>query len=325
VPYHLPVSLLHQADSPEVLVTLDNSHLPRASSGRGEMEEMEEMESRRHYGVAEVDAALARLDGHLTDGVKRVTSAEDVEACAEVLYRAFAGLGAPPEMMLDWIAGAECKGSAALYEPIKANADGVVVDDPERAKVFRFLMRWAVYECAMYGVVFAIRDPNDASRTCAVAACLLPGRQETIWSFLKTAWKVGFPPWEGWSRSRELKRVKQRANATFRMTKSVEKEIEPQPHWKIFTLGVDPTLQHSGYGRRLLNLVSALADLEHYDVYLECSGARNEKIYGKFGFETRQKVPVTVEDCGARASFEENGGVCMMIRPASTLLEGGAS
>mmetsp|Transcript_500 Transcript_500/g.1715 ORF Transcript_500/g.1715 Transcript_500/m.1715 type:complete len:274 (+) Transcript_500:149-970(+) len=269
-------------------------------------------------GAAEVDALLASLDGALTEGVERVTSAEDIEACVVVLYRAFAGLGAPPVMILDWVAGTELKGCIDLFEPIRANADGVFVDNPEREKVFRYGMRWVVHMCAMYGVIFAIRHPGGGSKFSAVAACLPPGRQETAWTTLKMLWKVGLPPWERLFRSAEWKRVQARAFQTFRTTRLAEREIEPQPHWKLSTLGVDPALQQSGYGRRLLNLVNALADLGQYDVYLECSGARNEKIYRKFGFEVRRKVPVVpARNAGASAPFSENGGVCMMVRPAS--------
>ena len=57
-----------------------------------------------------------------------------------------------------------------------------------------------------------------------------------------------------------------------------------EPHWYLWTLGVDPPRQGQGVGGALLQPVLARADAEAQPCYLETDKARNVPFYRKHGF-----------------------------------------
>jgi len=239
----------------------------------------------------------------------------DCEAAVDALYEAFAGFGAAPEMTLDWTVGADLRGSSVLFEPLTVLRDGSYIDLPERDKALRFLMRWAFHLCHAYGAVFAVRDPADSTRLAAVICCMAPGQVENFKTVFQTWRRTGLPPWEGPARSKSWQRMKTRVDTLLSAMKTLERKHAPGPHWKVHTFGVRPSMQKMGLGRQLLSTISDTADSQQVPVYLECSGARNECIYRKFGFETRQKYPLVPAGEDAGRPFDQNGGVCAMVRP----------
>ena len=58
----------------------------------------------------------------------------------------------------------------------------------------------------------------------------------------------------------------------------------PEPHWYLWTLGVDPPRQGQGVGGALLQPVLARADEAGQPCYLETDKARNVPFYRKHGF-----------------------------------------
>ena len=59
----------------------------------------------------------------------------------------------------------------------------------------------------------------------------------------------------------------------------------PEPHWYLWTLGVDPPRQGKGVGSALLQPVLSRADREGLPCYLEADKAKNVPFYQRHGFE----------------------------------------
>jgi GNAT superfamily N-acetyltransferase len=59
----------------------------------------------------------------------------------------------------------------------------------------------------------------------------------------------------------------------------------PEPHWYLWTLGVDPPRQGQGIGGALMQPVFAQADAEGLPCYLEADKAKNVPFYQMHGFE----------------------------------------
>lgn len=62
----------------------------------------------------------------------------------------------------------------------------------------------------------------------------------------------------------------------------------PGPHVYLNVLGVDPSQQGRGIGRRLLEPMLLRCDAEGRDVYLETANASNVPFYERNGFELRE-------------------------------------
>lgn len=62
-----------------------------------------------------------------------------------------------------------------------------------------------------------------------------------------------------------------------------------QPHWYLMFVGIDPVLQSSGVGTRLLAPVLERADMENVLCYLETPFERTQSFYERLGFELRSE------------------------------------
>jgi ribosomal protein S18 acetylase RimI-like enzyme len=65
-----------------------------------------------------------------------------------------------------------------------------------------------------------------------------------------------------------------------------------EPHWYLFTFGVDPAHQGKGVGGALLRHALRKVDAERAPAYLETAVERNLGLYQRFGFSTVEKVQV---------------------------------
>jgi ribosomal protein S18 acetylase RimI-like enzyme len=67
-------------------------------------------------------------------------------------------------------------------------------------------------------------------------------------------------------------------------TEAVQARILPDPHWYLFTLGVEPTHQRQGLGAKVLYPVLDQADHDGVPCYLETSNPDNLRFYQRQGF-----------------------------------------
>jgi ribosomal protein S18 acetylase RimI-like enzyme len=63
-----------------------------------------------------------------------------------------------------------------------------------------------------------------------------------------------------------------------------------EPHHYIAGIGVDPDRWSRGMGTSLLRPITAMADAEGVDCYLEASSLRNVALYERLGFRVRREI-----------------------------------
>jgi ribosomal protein S18 acetylase RimI-like enzyme len=70
----------------------------------------------------------------------------------------------------------------------------------------------------------------------------------------------------------------------------VGKRHPKEPHWYLFSFGVDPSAQGKGVGGALLRHALAKVDAEKSPAYLETALEKNLGLYQRFGFTLVEKV-----------------------------------
>jgi ribosomal protein S18 acetylase RimI-like enzyme len=81
-------------------------------------------------------------------------------------------------------------------------------------------------------------------------------------------------------------------------TDEVHREVAPDPHYYLLTLGVAPKAQGNGAGGRLLRSMLERCDAEGMPAYLETQRPENVPIYERFGFKTASET--SIPDIGLR-------------------------
>lgn len=64
-----------------------------------------------------------------------------------------------------------------------------------------------------------------------------------------------------------------------------QQRLVPSPHWYLMFIGVKPSLQGKGFGRKLCDSVFSLMDSERLPLYLETQDEKDVGIYEKLGFK----------------------------------------
>ncbi len=62
------------------------------------------------------------------------------------------------------------------------------------------------------------------------------------------------------------------------------------PHWYLFAIGVDPSMQGRGLGGALLHAVLDRCDVTKVPAYLEASTEKNARIYEHHGFRVTEEI-----------------------------------
>ena len=75
-----------------------------------------------------------------------------------------------------------------------------------------------------------------------------------------------------------------------RIMMAVEGAHPTNPHWYLWILGVAPSAQGKGIGRRLIESAIGLAEADGHPLYLETTNKRNIELYEHFGFCVQQRV-----------------------------------
>ena len=76
-----------------------------------------------------------------------------------------------------------------------------------------------------------------------------------------------------------------------RLGRAVSRARPRQRHWYLQLLGVDPTVQHTGLGRALVNAHLAVIDRQGIASYLETT-AENLRFYEGFGFRVAGEIVI---------------------------------
>lgn len=168
-----------------------------------------------------------------------------------------------------------------------AGKDAAAIDhDAALAKQHYRLTMW-LCECVMkfaqlYGHVIAYRDKKSGELLGCVS--LIPPYQ-TGWlykaHFMRTVVPLGRPV-----PSMLGADVNRRFEGFLYVEKVHEEVMHGQPHWYVANLGVAPSAQGRGIGRRLLTVSKALAG--KHPLFLECHDG-NVPFYQKFGYEVASR------------------------------------
>jgi len=83
-----------------------------------------------------------------------------------------------------------------------------------------------------------------------------------------------------------------RGRRALRVARAMERAHWPSPHLYLLQVGVDPSCQGRGLGRRALEYLVTRARAEGVPAYLETSNADNLGFYRRFGFEVVEELRV---------------------------------
>jgi len=80
--------------------------------------------------------------------------------------------------------------------------------------------------------------------------------------------------------------------ARARAAQRVSEKHPREPHWYLFAIGVDPSMQGKGIGSKLLRVVMERCDADKSAAYLEASTETNARLYEKHGFRVTEELRV---------------------------------
>jgi len=142
------------------------------------------------------------------------------------------------------------------------------------------LTRWDMEKTIAYGARFG--EVRATANLCGFSAYLPPG--ETDFTEERMA-EVGMLD-EGTVIGSE---AETRLMRFVRESEHFHKLATPGPHWYLLLLCVDPALQGTGTGSRLLADLFSRADEVGLPIYLETLSAKNVPYYQKRGFDVRSE------------------------------------
>jgi GNAT superfamily N-acetyltransferase len=168
-------------------------------------------------------------------------------------------------------------GDAARLLARAFSADPILtffLSDPVRRKLaFPAFFRALIYETWECGHVYCATVED---RMVGVSVWVPPSGPKPSRKFQRRA---------GWNHSIVKACFPRRARALYRGFEATLALHPSEPHWYLFFIGVDPALQGSGAGRKLMAPVLEYADREGTLCYLETPFPRTYEFYRGQGFK----------------------------------------
>ena len=218
-----------------------------------------------------------------------------------------------------------CDGLASSFEGEPTTSwgyDGETKEvTAERTAFFRWSMQFCFVQYSRHGGCFALKDSEGAMVAFAITvppssrALHKPGMCETMYIL---------------NQCESMPAALQTGDSAVRM-QLIENTMHKahdihgaDKHFYINCFGTKPDTQGKGYGKKLVQYLTAAADHNKLPTYLECSGAQNERFWGKNGFEVKERYPMTyiTTKYGEKKemAFEPDGlaGIAACVRPPST-------
>lgn len=237
---------------------------------------------------------LSLLPGNVTEGVF-VLGADDMDEAVEVMAASFAGTArTDPELGFDWCLGPQLRN--------EWDGPGFL----KRLDLLRWYMKWSYLSCARSGVIFGMRNPQTTD-LMAVICAVPPGQAEAVklkWSCncLCTMLKMKSPPPTEKKEHPYGPGVPARLAAQHHLMEQMQNIVAPMPHWYVWIMAVSPTAQGKGCCRKLMNLISSLADQEGVPCFLQTGGSRNVMVYSKLGYYSHSEH---VAPIGTKMGFDK--------------------
>jgi len=146
-------------------------------------------------------------------------------------------------------------------------------DEAERIRPLTWMFDRTTRYCHLYGEVYTTADRPDGA-----AVWLTPESPPMSRETITAAGMMDMPQQMGTEAFQRLMVMK-------RYFDELRQRDVPEPHWYLWTLGVDPPRQGQGVGSALLGPVLSRADADGLPCYLEADKAKNVPFYEMHGFE----------------------------------------
>lgn len=234
----------------------------------------------------EVDSGITVLTAETEEKI--------LEDAIMVLADSFCGTTTtPPEGLID----ATYTGVDGQCQPLKEEPTA------DRKHYFRDVAAWCLRMALPYGGVFVCLEEGKVQSALVTYPPSNRALHEgTMGLLMKIAKKLGKP-----HPLMEGRRMKA-------LDKAFKKGHIKTPHWYLQMVGVAPTLQGKGFGKRMLSFLNTLADADCAPIYMETTGEKNIAIYTKFGYDVSGRTPVVLSP---ELTYDHSGGIVTMLRKAS--------
>ena len=234
--------------------------------------------------------AKAQPIGDLPDGVECLErTPSEVKVASNILANAFAGSAEhAPEAGFDWCLGDELQGRGW--------------DDPRRHDSINWVFRYVVENvfASGHGAVLVCRSDGSAIAGVAALKIYRSKPKDAMCATVTTLRRAGLP--SGAAEIFVSSPARPRMKAFEAGLEALHKAHASGPHLYVWGVGVNRLAQGQGVGGKLMRAVVSIADREGLPCYLETTGARNPKIYEKFGFSVVGQTELRTKPKGGAAA-----------------------
>jgi len=187
--------------------------------------------------------------------------------------------------------------------------------ETQRADVMAYMHGWAIFSTSGAHIL-GIKPGGELQ--AAIVCWKSPGGSKGVGTSACGALSYIIKDFDGSHKPLPLymkhrKLVDKRLNALVKVMKGMKQQHAPGPHYYVSAVAVEPSLQGTKLGSKLMAAVAAMADADGLPCYLECSGAKARDIYTHLGYEEKAVYTVAIE--GDEAGHAAYGEFCAMVRP----------
>jgi len=242
-------------------------------------------------------------------------SRAELKEAVNVLAESFAGTtSSAPEGAMDWVFGKELRSpNGMLYEKLSEEPS------EERLRLFKSVAKMAVNLTGYHGGKVLVIKNTDTGKIIGVACLRIINGGSSWLEALQELRAIGSVGLSGLSRLVKLSKAgKQRALFLNDLTAKEKKNHVHSKTWYAMMIGIHPSVQGQGVGKKMMSAIGDLADQDSLPVYLEASGERNAGFYEHAGgFQVCNKIDViAVPKHQEIEPYAHAGGMNFMLRPA---------
>ena len=181
--------------------------------------------------------------------------------------------------------------------------------EPQRAATMQYMHGWNIFATRAH--ILGIRAPDGEMRATVCwksPAAPRRGHVRGALSYISKDFDGTHKPLPLYMKCAAHRQAAERAHKS---TKSMKQEHAAGPHYYISAVAVDPSVQGTKLGSKLMAAVAAMADADGLPCYTEVSGSTRD-VYAHLGYE--EKAVYTVAIAGDEAEHAPFGELYAMVR-----------